>query len=210
MEPFTVLDAPAVALMRANIDTDTIISAAWMRSVRLNMAEGLFAGWRYREDGSEVPDFPLNRSGFREARVLVAGRNFGCGSSREHAVWALAAWGIRAVIAPGFADLFVENCFKNGLLPVRLDEGDVQRLAAEVEQSAGRRPVRIDLAACRVTAPGGWSARFEVPPDRRDALLRGLDDIERSAAEEAAIATFQRDDRRSRPWIYEFPGAGSG
>ena len=210
MEPFTILDATAVPLMRANIDTDTIISAAWMRSVRLDMAEGLFAGWRYREDGSEAPDFPLNRACYRQARVLVAGRNFGCGSSREHAVWALAAWGIRAVISPGFADLFFENCFKNGLLPVRLKEEEVQRLAAEVEQAAGRRAVRIDLGACRVTAPGGWSARFAVPPDRRDALLRGLDDIERSAGQEAAIAAFQRDDRRRRPWIYEFPVDGAG
>jgi 3-isopropylmalate/(R)-2-methylmalate dehydratase small subunit len=207
VQPFTVLEAPGVALMRANIDTDTIIPAAWMRSVRVNPADGLFAGWRYRSDGSEDTDFPLNRPAFRSAQILVAGRNFGCGSSRENAVWALAAWGIRAVVAPGFADIFLENCFKNGLLPVQLEEGEVERLAAEVEEIAGRRPVIIDLVRCRLTAPAGWSVAFGVPRDRRQALLSGLDDIDRSAAEEAAIAAFQRRDRRSRPWIYDLPGA---
>ena len=139
--------------------------------------------------------------------MLVAGRNFGCGSSRENAVWALAAWGIRAVVAPGFADIFCENCFKNGLLPVQLEHGEVERLAAEVEDIAGRKPVIIDLIRCRVTAPAGWSVAFDVPRDRRRALLSGLDDIDRSAAEEAAIAAFQRRDRRDRPWIYDLPGA---
>jgi 3-isopropylmalate/(R)-2-methylmalate dehydratase small subunit len=207
MEPFTVLSARAAALMQANVDTDTLLPAAWMRSVKLDPGRGLFAGWRYREDGSEDPGFVLNQSCFRDSRILVAGRNFGCGSSRENAVWALLAYGFRCVVAPSFADIFQENCYKNGVLPVALDEKDVTRLAEEVERAQGKMPVTVDLSACRLTAPGGWKVPFEVPSDRRASLLRGLDDIDRTCAHEAAIAAFQSADASRRPWIYGEIGA---
>jgi 3-isopropylmalate/(R)-2-methylmalate dehydratase small subunit len=202
MDKFRVLTATAAPLMVPNIDTDAIIPIVWLRSLGDDQAKGLFARWRRDESGDERPDFVLNREPYRRARILVAGRNFGCGSSRENAVWALMAFGIRCVIAPSFADIFSENAAKNGLLTVPLPEAETERLAAEVEHSQGAGTVTVDLDACQVTTPEGRAVAFAVNPAVRAALLEGIDEIGRTLQSEARIRTFQESDRRARPWIY--------
>lgn len=202
MEKFESLTGTAAALMRDNIDTDSIIPSVWMRSIRTPPRTGLFGGWRYDEQGNDVPEFVLNRAEFRDARILIAGRNFGCGSSRENAAWALLDYGIRCVIAPSFSDIFHENAIKNGLLPVMLDEQVVRRLAQDVERIAGERPLTVDLVACSIEGPSGWSVPFEIDVRVREALLSGIDDITRTLRHSETIAAFQAKDRSGRPWSY--------
>jgi 3-isopropylmalate/(R)-2-methylmalate dehydratase small subunit len=209
MEKFTTLTAIAAPLLRINVDTDAIIPSREMKKVsKVGLKDGLFAGWRYLDPvaRSEDPDFVLNRPPFRDARILLTGLNFGCGSSREHAVWALHEWGIRCIVAPSFGAIFYGNCVRNGILPIVLDAGRVEALAALVEE-APATPLTVDLAAGTITAPDGSTITFEVPPADRDMLLEGLDAIAVTLKRSAEIDAFQAADRDRRPWIY-LPPAG--
>ena len=205
MEKFTTLTAIAAPLLRINIDTDAIIPSREMKRVsKEGLAEGLFAGWRYEAPGSrdENPDFILNREPYRRAQILLSGINFGCGSSREHAVWALHEWGIRAVIAPSFGAIFQGNCVRNGIVPVVLDNSLVESLARQVEADPENRQVTVDLVQCRVTAPDGNQHEFLVPKADREMLLEGLDSIAVTLKRDTEILAFRERDRTRRPWIY--------
>ncbi|MGQ0682536.1 3-isopropylmalate dehydratase small subunit [Bradyrhizobium sp.] len=205
MEKFERLTAVAAPLLRDNIDTDVIIRIERLLGVvpRNDLGHWCFEALRYLTHGSENPDFVLNQPGYRGAAILLAGKNFGCGSSREGAVWALLQVGIRCVIAPSFGEIFFGNCFQNGLLPVVLGEADIRALAAEVERRPKASQLTVDLTRSRVEAPSGQRFEFSIAPMRREALLRGLDEIEMTLARSSDIADFQAADRRSRPWIYE-------
>jgi 3-isopropylmalate/(R)-2-methylmalate dehydratase small subunit len=205
MRKFAVVTGVAAPLLRANVDTDAIIPSREMKSVsKSGLADGLFAGWRYARIGSRDPnpDFVLNQPAYAGTQVLLAGENFGCGSSREHAVWALAEYGIRAVIAPSFAPIFRGNCVRNGILPVRLDAASIARIAAAVASDPQQLRVTVDLPRQRVSAPGGLEFAFELEPESREMLLEGLDAIDLTLKHRAAIASFQATDRERRPWIY--------
>lgn len=205
MLPFDVLTAVAAPLIRANVDTDAIIPSREMKSVsKQGLADGLFAGWRYTTIGGREPDpaFVLNQPAYAGARVLLSGENFGCGSSREHAVWALLEYGIRAVIAPSFAPIFHGNCVRNGILPVRLDAGSIARLAAAVAPDPQQRRLTVDLVGQRVTGPDGLEFGFEIEPEEREMLLEGLDAIDLTLKHRDAIEAFRARDRGQRPWIY--------
>ncbi|AGU53518.1 3-isopropylmalate dehydratase, small subunit [Variovorax paradoxus B4] len=203
MTPFTVLQAVAAPLLLDNIDTDTIIRVEPLFSgvPREQLGPHALAALRFRADGSEDPDFVLNRTPYRSAHILLAGDNFGCGSSREGAVWALMALGIRCVVAPSFGDIFYGNCFQNGLLPVQLARAQVEALAHAVSRTPSS-PVTVDLPACTVHAPGMAALHFALPARRREGLLRGLDDLELTLARSAEIDAFQARDAQARPWIY--------
>ncbi len=205
MEKFTRITAVAAPLLRINIDTDAIIPSREMKTVgKTGLAAGLFAGWRYKAPGSreEDPAFVLNRGAYRQARILLAGTNFGCGSSREHAVWALHEWGIRAVIAPGFGAIFAGNCVRNGILPVVLDNAAVESLAQQVEADPASRLLTVDLVDCAVTAPDGSRHPFSIAAADREMLLEGLDGIALTMKRDDEILAFQGRDRLRRPWIY--------
>jgi 3-isopropylmalate/(R)-2-methylmalate dehydratase small subunit len=199
MTPFTTLTAVAAPLLRDNIDTDTIIPSREMKSTgKTGLADGLFAPWRYLSPAGRDPDpaFVLNQPRYAGARIILGGSNFGCGSSREHAVWALAEYGIRAVIAPSFAPIFAGNCTRNGIVPVVLPATVVAEIAAD------GRPVTIDLPEQRVALDVGRSWRFEIGADAKAMLLEGLDAIDLTLKHAAQIAAFQSADRQARPWIY--------
>ncbi|MCM2311256.1 MAG: 3-isopropylmalate dehydratase small subunit [Steroidobacteraceae bacterium] len=205
MRKFDVLTAVAAPLLRANVDTDAIIPSREMKSVsRHGLADGLFAGWRYTAIGGRDPDprFVLNQPAYAGTRILLAGDNFGCGSSREHAVWALDEYGIRAVIAPSFAPIFHGNCVRNGILPLRLETASIARLAEAVAPDPQRRTLTVDLVRKRVSAPGGIDYGFEIAREEREMLLEGLDAIDLTLKHAAAIDAFQVRDRAQRPWIY--------
>jgi 3-isopropylmalate/(R)-2-methylmalate dehydratase small subunit len=177
MNPFRAVTGTVAPLDRADVDTDQIIPKQFLKRVeRSGYGDFLFFDWRFRSDGSPNPDFVLNRDGYRNAVILVGGRNFGCGSSREHAAWALSDYGIRVVIAPSFADIFESNCFQNGLLPVTLPEGVVGELIDRVS-SDPQLKLTIDLERRRLSDDAGFEATFHVDPFRRQCLLEGLDDI---------------------------------
>jgi 3-isopropylmalate/(R)-2-methylmalate dehydratase small subunit len=212
VEKFTRLTAIAAPLLRINVDTDAIIPSREMKKVaKTGLAEGLFAGWRYATPGSraEDPAFVLNREPYRRARILLTGLNFGCGSSREHAVWALHEWGIRCIIAPSFGGIFYGNCVRNGILPVVLDQARVEALAAQAEAQPAEM-LTVDLEHCRITTADGTIIAFEVPPADREMLLEGLDGIAVTLKRAAEIDAFQQADRQRRPWIYLPPVARSG
>ncbi len=191
MHPFTTLTATAAPLRAENVDTDQIIPARYLTAVtKAGMGDGLFAAWRYDANGQPKPDFILNQPQFGGAQVLIAGRNFGSGSSREHAVWALTEYGFRAVISPGFADIFYNNSLKNGLLPITLPEATVNMLLDLVEEQPDTR-IAIDLAAQTVTLPDGQQADFAIDPYRKLCLLDGLDDLGYLLAQDAAIAAYE-------------------
>jgi 3-isopropylmalate/(R)-2-methylmalate dehydratase small subunit len=205
MEKFTTLTAIAAPLLRINVDTDAIIPSREMKKVaKTGLADGLFAAWRYTAPGgrTENPDFILNREPYRRARILLSGLNFGCGSSREHAVWALHEWGIRAILAPSFGAIFQGNCVRNGILPVVLDNTVVEDIAAQVSRDPGRAQVTVDLTNERVTAPNGQLHPFQLPPADRAMLLEGLDAIALTQKRDDEILAFQARDRLRRPWIY--------
>jgi len=205
MLPFDVLTAVAAPLIRANVDTDAIIPSREMKSVsKQGLADGLFAGWRYTAIGGREPDpaFVLNQPDYAGTRVLLSGENFGCGSSREHAVWALLEYGIRAVIAPSFAPIFRGNCVSNGILPVRLDAASIARLAEAVAPDPQERRLTVDLVRQRITGPDGLEFVFEIEPGEREMLLEGLDAIDLTLKHRAAIEAFRARDRERRPWIY--------
>ncbi len=191
MEPFVRHGGVLAVMDRVDVDTDQIIPKQFLKRIeRTGYEDALFFDWRYRPDGSENPDFELNRPEYRGATVLVAGRNFGCGSSREHAPWALHDYGIRAVIAPSFGDIFRNNCYQNGMLPVQLPEATVRELMDRATARPGCR-ITVDLTEQHVTLDDGWMAPFEVDPFRRDCLLRGLDDIGLTLQHHEAIAAFE-------------------
>ena len=206
MEKFTKITGIAVPLVRRNIDTDAIIPGKELTKVeKTGYGDGLFGQWRYL-DGKrkENPDFILNRSPYRNAIILLADANFGCGSSREAAVWALTGFGIRCVIAPSFGPIFFNNSFKNGLLPVVLQDSQVHELASQVESSNGKAPVTVDLEKCQVTGPQKQVYPFTVNDIYREMLLQGLDPIDATLRYEPWIAAFQEKDMDDRPWIYHY------
>jgi 3-isopropylmalate/(R)-2-methylmalate dehydratase small subunit len=192
MQPFTVHTGRAAALPRVNVDTDQIIPKQFLKRIeRTGFGRHLFHDWRYRPDGSPDPGFELNAPRARGASILVAGPNFGCGSSREHAPWALADYGFRAVIAPSFADIFYNNCCQNGLLAVRLQDAAVRALFARAE-STEPFDLTVDLRINRVSGPDGFRAAFEMDPYRRQMLLEGLDEIGQTLRQELRIAAYER------------------
>ena len=200
MTPFTCVTGAAVPLMRANIDTDVIIRIERLTSFqRDQLGPYAFEALRLRSDGSEDPACVLNQPAFRRAPVLLAAENFGCGSSREGAVWALMGLGVRCVIAPSFGDIFFNNCFQNGVLPLRLPIAQVEALAA---QCAGGAAMKVDLQARTITAPDGRVSPFEIDSLRREALLHGLDDIGLTLKDDALIRAWQQADRAHRPWAW--------
>jgi 3-isopropylmalate/(R)-2-methylmalate dehydratase small subunit len=195
MQKFTAVTGIAAPLMKANIDTDVIIPAKCLVGHRRDQLGAFcFEAYRYRPDRSENPDFVLNQSRYRSAQVLVTGENFGCGSSRESAVWALAGIGMRCVIAPGFGDIFFNNAFQNGMLLIRLPKEQVEQLAAELE-SAATSTVTVDLQKQIIALP--------VDAERRQALLEGRDEIGITLTRDAEIRAFQQRDRDVRPWVYQ-------
>lgn len=201
MQKFDRLTGIAAPLLHENINTDAIIPVRWIVNFGQDLGKGLFGGWRYGGDDTENPDFILNQSPYRETRILLAGRNFGCGSSREEAVWALLGFGIRCVIAPSFGDIFFENSFKNGLLPVMLEPDGVATLVREA--AAARTPVlTVDLEPCAIGVPGGSTLSFTIQESRRRALQMGLDEVDLTLARAAEIDAFQAADKSRRPWIY--------
>ena len=209
MERFDRLTGIAAPLLQENINTDAIIPVPWIVNFGRDFGHGLFGNWRYDADEREKPDFILNQPPYREAKILLAGRNFGCGSSREEAVWALLDFGIRCVIAPSFGDIFFENSFKNGLLPVALAPEAVAALARMIAEAPS--PVlTVDLEACTVGAPGGPPLSFAIQEGRRRNLLLGLDEIGQTLTHGADIDRFQAADRHRRPWIYAARGPGQG
>ncbi|SFU49143.1 3-isopropylmalate/(R)-2-methylmalate dehydratase small subunit [Methylobacterium sp. 174MFSha1.1] len=200
MQPFRQISGPAAPFLEPNVNTDVIIRIERLTGVpRDDLGAYAFEALRTPSDGRPDPGFILDRPPFRGAPILIAGRNFGCGSSREGAVWALMGLGLRAVIAESFGDIFFNNCFQNGLLPVVLPKEAVDRLAAEAGTGA---PVAVDLVAREVRAPSGEAIPFAVDPQRRQALLEGLDEIGATLRRDPEIAAWQARDRAARPWIW--------
>ena len=200
MEKFTRLTGVAAPLPMVNVDTDMVIPKNYLKvTERTGLGKHLFAEMRFNADGSERPDFVLNRPAWRQAEILVAFKNFGCGSSREHAPWALRDFGIRCVIAPSFADIFFNNCFKNGILPLVLPKAVCAQLIDDAERGANAT-LTIDLEAQALTRPDGERIAFEVEPSRRSRLLEGLDEIGATVAKAHRIDAFEARVRRSQPW----------
>jgi 3-isopropylmalate/(R)-2-methylmalate dehydratase small subunit len=209
MQKFTVLTGVAAPLMRPNINTDVLIRIERMMYLpRGKLGPYCFEAWRYREDGSEDPDFVLNLPPYRGSTILLAGDNFGCGSSREPAVWSLSEMGYRCVIAPSFGDIFFNNCFQTGMLPIVLPAATVVELANEAQydgsDAAAGREFTVDLTQQIITAPSGRQVTFRVDGAKRRALLEGLEEIQMTLTLAGEIAGFQDSDRRRRPWIYRF------
>jgi 3-isopropylmalate/(R)-2-methylmalate dehydratase small subunit len=203
-QPFNKLTAIAAPIMRGNIDTDVIIRIERLvgNSIRGTLGKWAFGSLRYLPDGSENPAFILNREPYRQAEILVTGPNFGCGSSREGAVWSLQERGIRAIIGSGFGDIFFANCFQNGILPILVDKKIVDSLAADVEATQGAGKISIDLEAQTIVSPSGARHTFEIDPRRREGLLQGLDEVALTLQRDNEIRAFQATDRAQRPWIH--------
>jgi 3-isopropylmalate/(R)-2-methylmalate dehydratase small subunit len=199
MQPFTVLTGVAAPLRIVNVDTDMIIPKQYLKTIkRTGLGAGLFAEMRLNEDGTENPDFVLNKPAYRNAQILVAGDNFGCGSSREHAPWALLDFGIRCVISTSFADIFYNNCFKNGILPITVSPENIEKLFDDAERGSNAT-ITVDLEACEIRGPDGGTIKFDLDPFRRHCLLNGLDDIGLTLEKAPAIAAFE-DKLAQRPW----------
>lgn len=204
MEKFTQLTAVAAPILQINIDTDAIIPSREMKRVsKQGLGEGLFAVWRYTAPGGREPnpDFILNKPDYQDTKIILSGTNFGCGSSREHAVWALHEFGIRAIIAPSFGSIFYQNCVRNGILPITLDDDIVKDLAAFVEADPAHNQLTIDLEALEVIA-GSSKQSFTIEDSHRQMLLEGLDPIAMTLTMEDQISAFEDQDRAQRPWIY--------
>jgi 3-isopropylmalate/(R)-2-methylmalate dehydratase small subunit len=201
MQPFTTLTGIAAPLPLANIDTDKIIPARFLKTIkRTGLGANLFDSSRFRPDGSENPEFVLNQEPYRRAEILIAGPNFGCGSSREHAPWALLDFGIRCVIAPDFADIFHNNCFKNGILPIRLPQEICDRLMDDARLGANSR-ISIDLERQVVIRPNGEEIAFDIDPFRKHCLLHGLDDIGLTMAKAGSIDAYEAKARDLQSWL---------
>jgi 3-isopropylmalate/(R)-2-methylmalate dehydratase small subunit len=203
MQPFTTLTGIVAPLDRLNVDTDQIIPKQFLKTIRrTGLREGLFYDWRKKKDGTLDPDFFLNQPRYDGAAILLARDNFGCGSSREHAPWALLDQGFRCIIAPSFADIFYNNCFQNGILPVVLRTEEVQSLFQNVATQDGYR-ITVDLAAQQVTTPTGTAYRFEIDPFRKDCLYRGLDSIGLTLRHASEIDDYEQRRRSQVPWLFE-------
>ncbi|MGB3313246.1 MAG: 3-isopropylmalate dehydratase small subunit [Albidovulum sp.] len=201
MDKFTTLTGIAAPMPLVNIDTDMIIPKQFLKTIkRSGLGANLFDEMRFTQDGKEIPDFVLNQPAYREAEILVAGDNFGCGSSREHAPWALLDFGIRAVISTSFADIFFNNCFKNGILPIMLPQDAVDVLMEDARKGANAR-MSVDLEAQTVTTSDGQSFAFEVDSFRKHCLLNGLDDIGLTLEKATAIDSYEKTAAQSRPWV---------
>jgi 3-isopropylmalate/(R)-2-methylmalate dehydratase small subunit len=201
MEKFTVLEGVAAPLDTVNVDTDMIIPKQYLKTIkRTGLGKGLFSEKRYRDDGSENPDFVLNKPAYRKAKILVAGDNFGCGSSREHAPWALLDYGIRCVISTSFGDIFYNNCFKNGILPIRVSQEDLDKLFDDARRGANAT-LSIDLAKQEIRGPDGGCITFDIDPQRKHSLLNGLDDIGETLVKNSKIAGYEQKAKSARPWM---------
>ena len=202
MQKFTTLRGVAAPMPMINIDTDAIIPKQFLKTIkRTGLGKNLFDELRYEMDGREKPDFVLNQQAYRKAQILVTGENFGCGSSREHAPWALLDFGIRCVIASSFADIFYNNCFKNGILPIKLPQSEVDKLMDDAKRGANAI-ITIDLEKQEITGPDGGRIHFDVDPFRKHCLLNGLDDIGLTMEKAESIDSFEARDRMARPWMW--------
>ena len=200
MDKFTTLTGVAAPLEIMNVDTDMIIPKQYLKTIkRTGLGAGLFAEMRFREDGSENPDFVLNKPAYRKAEILVARDNFGCGSSREHAPWALLDFGIRCVISTSFADIFYNNCFKNGILPIKVSKEDLAKLMDDAERGANAT-LTVDLEAQEIRGPDGGVVKFDIDAFRKHCLIEGLDDIGLTMVKADKIASFEKKDSAARPW----------
>ncbi|MBJ3777572.1 3-isopropylmalate dehydratase small subunit [Acuticoccus mangrovi] len=201
MEPFTTLTAVAAPLPMINVDTDMIIPKDYLKTIkRTGLGKGLFAEISRNADGTPDPSFPLNQQAYKSAQILVAGDNFGCGSSREHAPWALLDRGIRCVISTSFADIFYQNCFKNGVLPIRVSSEDLKRLMAHAERGANAT-LTVDLPAQTVSGADGEPVEFKIDPWLKHCLVNGLDEIALTMQKSEAIAGHEAHLAESRPWV---------
>ena len=201
MQKFTRLTGVAAPLPMINVDTDMIIPKQYLKTIkRTGLGKALFAEMRYDQSGAEIPDFVLNKPAYRKATILVAGDNFGCGSSREHAPWALLDFGFRCIIAPDFADIFYNNTFKNGILPIKLPQADVDKLMDDAKRGANAT-VTIDLEKQEITGPDGGLIKFEIDPFRKKCLLEGLDDIGLTLQKAKAIDSFEAKAKQERTWL---------
>jgi len=200
MDKFTTLTGIAAPYPVINIDTDMIIPKDYLKTIkRTGLGIGLFAEARYKDDGSENPDFVLNKPAYRKSQILVAGDNFGCGSSREHAPWALLDFGIRCVISTSFADIFYNNCFKNGILPIVVSPEDLEKLMDDASRGSNAT-VTVDLQAQEIHGPDGGTIKFDIDAFKKHCLLNGLDDIGLTLAKSGEIDTYEKKTANSRPW----------
>ena len=203
MQPFTTLTGTVAPLNRGNVDTDQIIPKQYLKTIhRTGLKEGLFADWRRRADGTQDPEFFVNQFRYQEATILLTRENFGCGSSREHAPWALLDYGIRCILAPSFADIFYNNCFQNGILPVVLTAQEIQTLFDRVAHN-DQYQVTVDLAQEAVALPEGERYSFTLDPFRRDCLLKGLDGIGLTLQHESAISAYENRRAQEAPWLFQ-------
>src|SRR3984957_9347624 len=201
MQKFTKVKGIAAPLPMVNVDTDRIIPKQFLKTIkRTGLGKNLFNDLLYDLQGKEIPDFVLNKPQYRKAQILIAGENFGCGSSREHAPWALLDFGIRCVIAPSFADIFYNNCFKNGILPIRLPQEIVDKLMDDAERGSNAR-ISVDLETLEIRGPDGGMVKFEVDEFRRQCLLNGWDDIGLTLRDEEKISAYEKRHRQDAPWI---------
>lgn len=201
MEKFDKLTGVAAPMPLPNVDTDMIIPKQFLKTIhRTGLGKSLFYEMRFNEDGSENEEFVLNKPSWRKAKILVAGENFGCGSSREHAPWAIADFGIRCVISTSFADIFYSNCFKNGILPIKLPQEDVDKLMDDAERGANAT-VSVDLESQTITGPDGGTITFELDAHKKHCLLNGLDDIGLTLEKQSSIDAFETKQAASQPWI---------
>ncbi len=200
MQPFTKLTGVAAPLKMVNVDTDMIIPKQYLKTIkRTGLGVALFSEMRYRDDGSENPDFILNKPAYRKSQIIVAGDNFGCGSSREHAPWALLDFGIRCVISTSFADIFYNNTFKNGILPIKVTQEELDKLFDDADRGANAT-LTIDLDAQEIRGPDGGVINFDIDPHRKHCLLNGLDDIGQTMQKVASIGAYEKKAAASRPW----------
>ena len=201
MQKFTTLTGVAAPLPMRNVDTDMIIPKQFLKTIKLTgLGKSLFFEMRYDEAGKEIPDFVLNKPAYRKAAILVAGENFGCGSSREHAPWALLDFGIRCIVAPDFADIFYNNCFQNGILPVKLPQVDVDKLMDDASRGSNAT-LSIDLEKQEIRGPDGGVIKFDIDPFRKHCLLNGLDNIGLTLEKQKAIDAFEKKAQAARPWL---------
>ena len=201
MEKFTTLTAVAAPLNMINVDTDMIIPKDYLKTIeRTGLGKGLFAELRYLDDGSPNPDFVLNQPAYKQAKIIVAGDNFGCGSSREHAPWALLDYGIRSVISTEFGDIFYNNAFKNGILPIKVSKEDLDKLMDDAERGANAT-LSIDLDKQEIRGPDGGVVHFDIDPFKKHCLLNGLDEVGLTLAKADNIARFEKEAAVERPWV---------
>ncbi|MCR9243139.1 MAG: 3-isopropylmalate dehydratase small subunit [Rhodobiaceae bacterium] len=201
MDKFKKVDGVAAPLPILNVDTDMIIPKQFLKTIkRTGLGKNLFDEMRFTKEGAEIPDFVLNKPQYRNAEILVAGDNFGCGSSREHAPWAIADFGIKVIISTSFADIFYNNCFKNGILPIKLSQTDVDKLMDDAERGANAT-VSVDLEAQEIKGPDGGTISFDIDPFRKHCLMEGLDDVGLTLQKEEKITSFEKTRASEQPWL---------